>query len=183
MSKQWILAVIALLAGSIGLKAQTQRIGFVNIKKVYDTLPAKDSAAKNYQVYEKFYADRLKAIEEEAAKLDADIKSYTATPGANPEIKSLKEQQLLKLQNDYYETQKMAEETLASKQNMLIAPIIEEIKVASGIVAKQKGYTQVVDNSAGILLYNGVAADDLTEADVKYMLAPKPAGGAGTPKK
>jgi Skp family chaperone for outer membrane proteins len=57
----------------------------------------------------------------------------------------------------------------------LLNPIVDEIKAAVAQVAKTKGFSQVIDNSAEIVIYNGVTTDDITADVIKYMLAPKPA--------
>ena len=53
---------------------------------------------------------------------------------------------------------------------MLLEPIVESIKKASGEVAKAKGYAHVLDNSAGIVLWSANTGDDITGAVIAHML-------------
>jgi Skp family chaperone for outer membrane proteins len=54
-------------------------------------------------------------------------------------------------------------------------PVYDMIKKSAGEVGKSKGYTLILNNTQGVVLYNLNDADDITAAVIKFMLAKYPA--------
>lgn len=192
MKKWFITAGLMLTAFSLataqGGKATAQKIGFINVKTVYDSLPVKDSAEKALKALNDYLTMELDNMNKEYEQAAAELDAYNKSGKVDPTIKEFKEGNLQRLSQNIYTFQQKAQENLSQRQTELYTPIINDIKASSQIVAKQGGYTQVLDVSNGMLLYSGNTADDLTNAVIKYMRSqpaklqtqPKPAMTPGT---
>ena len=64
-----------------------------------------------------------------------------------------------KRQDALQQEQAKAEEELDAKQTTLTDPIRKKVKDAIAAVAKEKGYNYIIDNSAGVLLYDSPTDD------------------------
>ncbi|MCC7297706.1 MAG: OmpH family outer membrane protein [Bacteroidia bacterium] len=179
--KKIIIAMAVMFCAASGLQAQ--KIAFVNTSKVIDTLPAKDSAELALQSYAQAYESSLYELEQELNAKQIELEKAKATPGVSQIRIDLLTQNLQKLYQTYQNTESAMNQDLQAQRAKLLTPIFDEIKVAVAAVAKTKGYTSAIDNSSGIILYMGNNADDITDAVIKYMLAPKPAVAAPAPKK
>ena len=174
MKKLTILtALIACFAFS-GLKAQSQKVAFVNIKKIADTLPEMDTINAKVQA-------KIDEIKNELLYWETEMKKEEEALGKSPEsIRAYKEKQLQDMYQNYQELRASAEGKLQQFQAEAQEPMLAKIKVAIGDVSKLKGYTHVMD--AQMLIYTA-GGDDITDAVIKHMLTkkavqPKP----GTPK-
>ena len=83
-------------------------------------------------------------------------------------IKDTKIKEITDLEKRITEFQQTAEADLQKKEQTLLQPIIDKAKTAINDVAKENGYTYVLDSSVGVVLYS-VDSDDLL-AKVKKKL-------------
>lgn len=102
-------------------------------------------------------------------------------------MKDVKEKELQDLQNRIQSTQQSAEEKIGTKRQDMLKPITEKADKAIQAVAKEKGYTYILDASVnGVIIY-ATPTDNIIE-DVKTKLGiPKTAPvtaptSTGTPK-
>jgi outer membrane protein len=180
--KRIIIAMAAFLCMSAGLNAQAQKIAFVNTTKVIDTLPQKDTAELKLQQYSMLYENQLAEMEQEFNTKKAEFDKEASTAGVSAIRLELLQKNLQNMYKQLTETEQAMQNDLQLQRANLLNPIIEEIKKAVSDVAKAKGYTSAIDNSQGLVLYIGNTNDDITDAVIKHMLAPKPATPAA-PKK
>lgn len=173
--KKFIIALTVLMCASSALNAQ--KVGFVNRVKVLDTLPAKDSADARLQKMAMDYEAVLLEREEEYTKKKAELDRKKATPGTSEILINLDVQTLQRLQQEYQNTETAINQELQAEQAKLLKPILDNINAAVAVVAKQKGFTSVIDNSSEIVVYIGNKTDDITDAVIAYMLA-NPSAGA-----
>jgi len=176
-----MIAAAALFAMISGANAQTQKIAFVNTQKVIDTLPQKDSAELKLQQYSMLYENQLAEMEQEFNTKKAEFDAEVAKPDVSPIRKELLQKNLQNMYKTLTETEQAMQNDLQMQRTTLLNPIIEEVKAAVAVVAKQKGFTSAIDNSTGLVLFMGNATDDITDAVIKYMTSPKPVAPA--PKK
>ncbi|MFN8430752.1 MAG: OmpH family outer membrane protein [Spirosomataceae bacterium] len=142
------LFVIALaLLGSLSINAQTFKLGYTNIEYILTNLPdSKEIQTKlstEKAQYDKLYQEKLA----DAQKLLDDYQKNAATMSAV--IRADKEKTLQNKQNELQELQQNAEAALSRKQQELIAPVMEKIQTAIDAVAKDNGYTYVLNSDAG----------------------------------
>ncbi|MBK6979040.1 MAG: OmpH family outer membrane protein [Cytophagaceae bacterium] len=142
------LFVIALaLLGSLSINAQTFKLGYTNIEYILQNMPdSKEISTKlstEKAQYDKLYQEKLA----DAQKLLDDYQKNAATMSAV--IRADKEKTLQNKQNELQELQQNAEAALSRKQQELIAPVMEKIQTAIDAVAKENGYTYVLNSDAG----------------------------------
>ncbi len=168
MKKFITLSLLAVLV-AMGSAVQAQKVAYVNIQTLIDTLPSKDSAELKLQKIAASYDEDLRILE---AEIQNEQISYEtkAKNGATQAQLELIQKNYQRLVQQYQETQAAGEQDMQYQRAMLLEPIVENIKKASGEVAKAKGYTHVFDNSAGIVLWSANTGDDITGAVIAYML-------------
>ncbi|MGL4631598.1 MAG: OmpH family outer membrane protein [Leadbetterella sp.] len=161
---------------SLGLNAQNFKLGYTNVEFVLQNLPdSKDVQTKlstEKAQYDKLYQDKLA----EAQKL---YKEYTENQTMSPVIKADKEKTLNNKQQELQEFQQNAEAALAKKQQELIEPIMTKIQSAIDAVAKENGYTYVLNSDAGYgttpVLLVAPESDNITDLVFKKMGVTPPA--------
>jgi Skp family chaperone for outer membrane proteins len=180
--KKIIIMMVAVLCIAPALQAQkAQRIAFVNTNKVLDTLPQMDSAEVMLNKIAEGYQQDAMARQDELNQLNAEIEAAKKDPAFSAVKLDLMQRRLQTLYEDYQYFQNAVNDEMQKERAKLLNPIVDQIKEAVAQVAKTKGFTQVIDNSAEIVIYNGNTTDEITGDVIKYMLAPKPATPA--PKK
>lgn len=174
--KKWFLATAVMLAAFTTVMAQpgkvvAQKIGFINQSTVLDSLPMKDSAIAQLKVLNDYFNEDLATMKKEYDAKLAEYDAYTKGVSVDPIIKEMMENTLKTLDENIYNKNQKYQELIQRKQSELLMPILDSIKASSKIIAKQRGYTQVLDISNGLMIYNGNTADDLSDAVIKYMRA------------
>lgn len=167
MKKFITLSLLAVLV-AMGSAVQAQKVAYVNIQTLIDTLPSKDSAELKLQKIAASYDEDLRILEAEIQNEQIAYETK-AKNGATQAQLELIQKNYQRLVQQYQETQAAGEQDMQYRA-MLLEPIVENIKKASGEVAKAKGYSHVFDNSAGIVLWSANTGDDITGAVIAYML-------------
>jgi outer membrane protein len=173
----FMLAAATLFMGS----ASAQKIAYLNMQTVMDTLPETDSVRE--QLYK--YAGKLQQdLTELAGEIDKAKAAYDAIsndPSASQVRKELLAKRYQTLVEEYQRTEQDAQKQLMEKEKEKMQPVYDMIKKSAGDVAKAKGYTMILNNTNGMVLYNLNDADDITAAVIKSMLSKagttKPAAG------
>jgi len=150
------MVVVAL---STSVTAQKDaKIGHINSNDLLSAMPERTAVQKNLEEY----AGQLKVT------LDAMRKEYETKVGefqAKQEvmtdiIKDNKIKEITDLEKRIGEFQQTAEADLQKKEQALLQPIIDKAKTAIDDVAKENGYTYILDSSVGVVLYS-VEGDDI----------------------
>ncbi|MBL7764507.1 MAG: OmpH family outer membrane protein [Chitinophagaceae bacterium] len=165
--------ILSLLAVSVFSFAQ-QKIGYINSEELVLSMPEAKKADAEISAYAKTFQDQLQGMQKE---LETKYKAYEAGVKTMSEaMKDVKEKELQDLQNRIGSTQQSAEEKVAAKRQELLKPITEKADGAIQAVAKEKGYTFILDVSSGSLVY-ATPTDNILEA-VKAKLGIKDAPAA-----
>jgi outer membrane protein len=188
--KLFITAVTLLV--SLGVNAQNFKLGYTNIEFLLQGMPdSKDIQAKlsiDKGQYEKLYQEKLA----DAQKLYEDFQKNGASMSAV--IKADKEKTLQNKQNELQELQQNSESALQKKQQELIEPVMTKIQNAIDAVAKENGYTFVLNSDAGYgttpVILVAPESDNITNLVFKKLgVTPpadkkdEPAKGSPAPKK
>jgi outer membrane protein len=146
MKIKLFVTALALL-GSLSINAQTFKLGYTNIEYILQNLPdSKDIQTK--LTTEKAQYDKL--YQEKVAEFQKNYEEYQKNaPSMSAVIKADKEKSLTNKQNEITELQQNAEAAISKKQQELIAPVMEKIQNAIDAVAKEAGYTYVLNSDAG----------------------------------
>ncbi|HRS53432.1 MAG TPA: OmpH family outer membrane protein [Bacteroidales bacterium] len=132
---------------------QTKKIKFGHIDsgELLSMMPGRDSAQKKLQEYAATLSQQLKTMQ---AELDTKEQEYRDNEKSWSElIRSTKYKELMDLSNRIEAFQSSAQEDLQKKEQELLQPIIDLAKKAIEEVAKEQGYTYILDTAYGIVLF------------------------------
>lgn len=136
-----------ILTVSLGLNAQNFKLGYTNIDVILQNMPDSKDIQNKLAVekaqYDKLYQDKLT----DAQKLLEDYQKNG--PSMSAVIKADKEKTLQNKQNELQELQQNAEQALGRKQQELVGPVMDKIQAAIDAVAKENGYTFILNSDAG----------------------------------
>ena len=161
-STLFILTLIAAVALSTELRAQSQKIAYVNSAKIFQELPAAQDAEKRIEAMTKPYRDTLESMQTDLqARYDEYQKKEALLRDAE---KKAQQQQLVDLQNkiQQYRLDKFGQDgELAKRTDQILNPVRDRIKAAIAKLAKELKYGFVFDKTdqIQILLYGDPSAD------------------------
>lgn len=138
--------------------AQT-KIGHLDFAELLQGLPEWQTAQKEIQTFlemkKKDLAAKEQALIDDYNKLlEQDNKGLLT-----PLDKQKKGDEIQKRQESLQQEGSKAEEELDAKRTTLTDPIRKKANDAIAAVAKEKGYNYIIDNSAGVLLYDSPTDD------------------------
>ncbi len=146
MRKQ--IAVLALAIGtmlSFGANAQQQKIGHINADELLQMMPETKAAQAQLETYGKQLEKELGEME---AELEAKYKKFVDDQAVLTTLaKQTKQQELQQLQQRIQEYSQNAQQDLQNKQVELLTPIIDKATKAVQEVAKENGYSYILDSS------------------------------------
>ncbi|MGZ3753409.1 MAG: OmpH family outer membrane protein [Mucilaginibacter sp.] len=162
-----LVAVCIVFAGNIA-KAQV-KIGYINFNVLIDQMPETKVIKKQIDDYQKQFIDQLTSMNNEYATKGQAYQAQRAT--MTDAVRSVKESELSDIQKRMTDFQTSAQQQVSNKTNELSKPLIDKARAAVALVAKEKGYTYVIDSYSTDLIVSP-PGDDLM-ADVKAKLGIK----------
>jgi outer membrane protein len=142
------ISTIALTLGlliSATSYAQTQKIGHINADLLLEAMPETAQVQKEIEAYRTQLQKDLKEMETE---LETKYNAYVANEKMMTQLsKETKQREIQELQGRIQEYQQRASQDLQNKQVELITPIIEKATKAVSDVAKENGFTYILDSS------------------------------------
>ena len=161
-----LVAGCMLLAGNFA-KAQT-KLGYINFNAVIDQMPEVKILQKSVQDYQQTFIVQLQSMQAElTTKGQAYDKDRVTMSDA---VRTVKETELQDLNKRMQEFQQTAQQKVGEKSNELAKPLTDKVRAAVAAVAKEKGYTYVIDQQTEPVY--ALPSDDLTAA-VKLKLGLK----------
>jgi len=114
-------------------------------------MPERDSAKVSIENYAKSLEKQLAAMSSEFEK---KYKEFTDNQATYSElIRSTKQLELQEMKNRIDSFQQQAQQDLENKESELLNPIIQKAKKAIEDVAKENGFTYILDVASGSLLF------------------------------
>ena len=161
--KRVLLAAFTLLTVSAASQAQTKtlKIAHINSAELMEDLPQLDTIKQKLETISKEYQSMLNAIQKE---LEDKQTYWESDPNPDETIQAIRQKQYQDLVTRYQTVQQEAQQAMQNKEATLMKPLIERLKKIIEEVAKEKGYTYVLDSSEGSGLIYGDPAHDLIEA-------------------
>jgi outer membrane protein len=154
-----IFIVLAIAVSAMQVSAQkSQKIGHINFAELYELMPGQDSIRAAFTSYQEQLQQQFQAMQTEYETKLNEYQTNMAT--MSNIIKQTKEKEIVDLQRRIQEFQQTAQEDLQEKEVELTAPIIEKARNAVKEVAKENGYSFVLNSTEGLVLYTE-PADDL----------------------
>lgn len=170
MKKLFKVALVAagmLFAGNFA-QAQT-KIAHINFEQLVGLLPETKTLSTQIDLYKKTFVDQLTAMNTELQTKLADYQKLKAN--MTDAVRVQKEGELQDLQKRFQDYQTTAQQQVEAKGNELTKPLVDKARAAIATVAKEKGYTYVLNSSQTDLIV-APDADDLM-APVKLKLGLK----------
>jgi len=154
-----IFIVLAIAVSAMQVSAQkSQKLGHINFAELYELMPGQDSIRAAFNSYQEQLQIQFQAMQTEYETKLNEYQTNMAT--MSNIIKQTKEKEIVDLQRRIQEFQQTAQEDLQAKEVELTAPVIEKARNAVKEVAKENGYSFVLNSTEGLVLYTE-PADDL----------------------
>lgn len=153
--KKILLLLTFITTVSLG-HIDAQKIGYLNSQGLLMELPAYKNAQANFENYRN---QLQKKLEQKAQLLEADFQlvSRKAEQGElSPKQQEEEGVRLREEQNKLLQYEQQIQQELLTKQNTELQPIVDKVNTAIETVAKENGFTYILDASSGVILY----ADD-----------------------
>lgn len=170
-----IIMMFLLIGSAVTISAQKKaiKVGTINSQELLDMMPEYDSI----QI---IYNREYKEIEEAGTQMYADLQRLqqeyiTRQDSMTPFMKSMKKQEIEDLSNRIQGFEQNAQQQLQATIQRLQQPIIDKIKKAIADVAKENGFTHVIDTASGALLYWDEAYDIMDLVKTKLNIKAKTA--------
>jgi outer membrane protein len=147
------VALLMVVFLGFNLSAQTKiKLAHVNSNDLMTVMPGIDTAQKIIQDYANQLKEELEAMYKEYEKKTTDFQNNQATMSQIMQQNKVKELQDLQARIQSFEEQAQTE--IQTKQEEILKPIVDKAKWAIGEVAKENGYTYVLDSVSVVLLYS-----------------------------
>lgn len=164
---------VALVAGCMlltaGLAKAQSKIGYVDFNAVIEAMPDLKPIQTQLQAYQKTYVDQLQTIQTELQTKSAAYDKGRAT--MTDAVRTATENELNDINKRLQDYRGTAEQAVQAKSAELFKPLSDKVRTAITAVAKEKGYSYVLDSGQTALIVSP-PGDDLMAA-VKLKLAIK----------
>jgi outer membrane protein len=173
-----ITGVIMLGAGA----ANAQKLGHVNSQEILFALPDYKKADASMQEFTK---ERMGEYEKMKTKLETMMNDYeTKKPTMSEPERKLKEQDIMSYQNNIGTFEQEYQTNLEKRQQILMEPLVKQVKDAIAKVAKAQGLNYVVDTNTLLYSEGGNDITPLVKKDLGIVDAPTgPTTPTNTPGK
>ena len=152
--KKILIALVACLFafGGTAMAQKNVKLGHINSNDLMQIMPGRDSAQTVLQAEVEELESTLKSMQAEAEKRYND---YVANQAAWTDlIRQTKQREIQDMAARIEEFQKNAQEQLQNREQELLKPIIDRAKKAIEDVAKEGGYTYILDAGTAAILYS-----------------------------
>jgi outer membrane protein len=155
-----VLTIVLLVAIAANVNAQkATKIGHVDFGKLLEQMPGQDTVKVVMEGYVKSLQGELQTMQSELEMKGADYQKNVATMSSI--IKATKEKEITDLQARIEAFQQSAQQDLQTKQTELITPFVNKAKQAIKDVAKEGGFSYILNAVEDLLLYSE-GGEDLT---------------------
>lgn len=157
------LFVVALfVAFSVQTQAQ-DKFGHVNFDELVSLMPGQDSIKSTLNNYVKGLENQAQTMQSELESKYADYQANQAT--MSEIIRQTKEKEITDLQQRIEAFNQQAQYDIQNKQLELTQPLLDKAQKAIEEVAKENGFTYIINANVQILLYaNGTDIMPLVKA-------------------
>lgn len=166
MGKNTIKALLILpliLIGFGSVNAQV-KIGYTTVELLLNYMPETKAINKQLETYEQKLAEKLQ-IKQRYYQSEAQtyMEKEQTNKWTTPAEKEAKQKELAKLEQEIQTELQNAEMDMMRKRNEGLGPIQEKMQAAIDAVAKEGGYTYILNNAMGTgiptMLYGAETAD------------------------
>ncbi|WP_295773408.1 OmpH family outer membrane protein [uncultured Mucilaginibacter sp.] len=158
------LVAVFMLATAGFAKAQT-KIGYIDFNGVIEAMPDLKPIQTQLQTYQKTFIDQSQSMQAEFQKKgEAYEKGRQSMTDA---ARTAAESELQDMQKRIQDYNRNAEQQVQAKSSELFKPLSDKVKTAINAVAKEKGYTYVLDSTTTGLIVSPPGDDLMAAVKVK----------------
>ena len=169
MKKSLIAIMVCLLAfGGSTMAQKNTKFGHINSNDLMQIMPGRDSAQTVLQGEVTELEETLKSMQAEAEKRYNDYVANQA--GWTELIRQTKQREIQDMAARIEEFQQNAQKQLQEREAELLKPIIDRAKKAIADVAKEGGYTYILDAGTAAILYDEGGDDIMPQVKKKLGL-------------
>ncbi|MEL6589771.1 MAG: OmpH family outer membrane protein [Bacteroidota bacterium] len=163
-----LLSLVLIMTITISTSwAQELKIGYANIELILLYMPETESMNQQLRTYEQQLAKRLQTKEQYLAQLYEEYQAMIQQQPAPTEATvKTKQDEILKIEEDYRKAQADAQQKLLEKRQTLMEPITTKLESNIKALAAAEGYDMIlntVDAGGVSIVLFGPEEDDLTE--------------------
>jgi len=166
-----LLFAVLLTAMCLSASAQT-KVGWTNIELVMTYMPETKLLEKELEAMEAKLGEQLQIKQKYYQQKLLEYMEAKEAGKITPEIDEIAVKELTRLQEEIQGGLKSAEDKLIMRRITLLKPLQDKIQAAIDAVAKEGGYTYILNNSVGSgvpsILY-GAEGQDVTVAIAKKL--------------
>jgi outer membrane protein len=163
MKKMLFVAVILMLAAG-NAYADDIKVGVVDLMKVLNESDAGKKAKTELEAAIKAKQTVIDEKGKEIEKMKGDIEKQSSVLSA--EARKQKQDELEKMIREYQRTVSDSQNEVKKRESELTNGILREIRAIVEKMGKDDGYTMIIENAEGIILYSKKDLD-LTDAVIK----------------
>jgi outer membrane protein len=153
-----VLAIVVLVAVAATSNAQkATKIGHIDFGKLLEQMPGQDTVKGVMEKYVQELQGQLQTMQSELEMKGADYQKNVAAMSSI--IKATKEKEITDLQGRIEAFQQSAQKDITDKQTELITPFVDKAKAAIKEVAKEGGFSYIMNAVEDILLYTDGGED------------------------
>jgi outer membrane protein len=166
------ILLIIFLAGLLSLSLTsfsqaTLKIGHVDLTKIMESLPSRDSAAA---VLQKETKEVQSTYDEMTVVYNKLLDDYDKGKSTFSEIvRKTKETELLDKEKRIQEFEQNAQNNLQKRNSELVQPILDKVLKAVNKVAAENGFTYILDVSKGSVIYTSKDSQNINELVLKML--------------
>lgn len=168
--KKTLIAIVACLFafGGTAMAQKNIKFGHINSNELMQIMPGRDSAQTILQAEVTELEQTLKSMQSEAEQRYND---YVANQSGWTElIRQTKQREIQDMGARIQEFQENAQKQLQQREQDLLKPIIDRAKKAIEDVAREGGYTYILDSGTASVLYSQDSDDIMPQVKKKLGL-------------
>lgn len=161
-----VLFFVIAMAGNV---AHAQgKVAYVAFNEVMQLMPELKTIQSQMDIYQKDWTDQLKIVNDDYVK---KMQEYQAgEKNMTDAARSTKQAELQGIQKRFNDLNTNAQQSVEAKSSQLTKPVVDKVKVAVKAVAKEKGYTYVINSSETDLIVAPDADNILAAVKIKLGL-------------
>jgi outer membrane protein len=152
MTKKTLLLVIVLVLFAVSSVHAEMKVGVVDLMKVLNESDSGKKAKTDLETLIKSKQSVLDQKGKEIEKLKADLEKQASVLSAD--AKKSKEEDLEKLMREYQRLVADSQSEVKKKESELTGDILKEIRLIVDNMGEEAGYTIILENADGLVLYS-----------------------------
>lgn len=153
------IVIVLLFAASMSFAQPGLKIGHINTQELLQAMPETDSAQTKLEKMQKELQSQLEVMQVE---LNNKYQDYLSKRDSYSElVRQTKEDELQNIQQRIQQFAQNADQDLQKKRSELYKPILDKANKAIEEVAKENGFTYILDLSSGVVLFHSDSSLDI----------------------